>query len=298
MNKQDFLDHLASGEIAASQNQAELAMLPETVFEPFDDSLPIVEHTFGTDYFDKQFSKLKYANFAKKRCEHLIAVKAEMQKMGVAGFAVSSQSQQIVQAAEQLNREVGARLAKYRPEADFQAAVQEKNTDRVRAFIKRDLNSEYVDAEDVSDMAWYVQRNFPQAFDAYEQDEKFRKPFNEDQSVWHYDYFINQQNPLNMNFALERVLHLVQVRDVLRRKGVPEFQKLDKAALNENIGDGHKQHQQSKQPKSDFRQPENRTQAHSGYHSSPNEPNLPLKTALIIGGSILILIALSIAVFR
>ncbi len=294
MNKQIFLDNLENGQISAVQNRAELNRLPESDFQMLDNSLTMTEHNFSTDYFNTQFSILKRTNFAKQRCEHLIDVKAKMQEMGVQGFVVSEQNQQTVQDAIQFSEKVQARLAKFKPQEDFQAAIDKRDVERVRAFISRDLNSEYLDAQDVADLVWYTQKSLPETFEIYEEDNKFCKPFSEDESVWNYDYFINQQNSLNANFALERVLHLIHVRDELRQRGLPEFQKLGTAKTTQATS---KESLQS-QTQADYQNPENTktSKVHSpqeNLHTSSS-----FKKGLIIAGGILALAALVVVIFK
>lgn len=291
MNKQKFLDNLKDGQVAAVQNRAELNMLPESDFQLFDSSLPITEHTLTTDYFYEQWSKLNRANFAKQRCEHLINVKEKMQEMGVKGFVVSKQNQEIIKEVSQFNQAMQARLAKFKPTADFQAAIEQRDVDLVRAFISRDLNSEYLDASDVEDLVWYTQKMLPETFESYETDTKFRKPFNEDESVWNTDYFIHQLSPLNANFALERVLHLIIVRDFLRKQGVPEFQKLVSSSMSAEPEEKTTSSEKYTQ-KTESKQPKNSEKTHSDRSHSP------LKAALIVGGGILALVALAIAILK
>lgn len=293
MDKQSFLDGLRNGKIAAAQNRAELNRLPENAFQPFDEGLPIVEHNFSAEYFHEQCSKSRM-NFAKYRCEHLIDVKAKMQEMGVEGFVISESNQQAIKAALQLNHAVEERLAKFKPSTDFQAAIIAKDINLVRAFISQDLNSERVDASDVGDLVWYTQRNLPEAFEKYEQDSKFRKPINEDVSVWSFDYFINQQSPLNANFALERVLHLIDVRAELRQRGVPEFQKLGTTAPKTETIRAANERSAQHQAEPHRKQPEHRQQ----HLPNEQEHSSPLKTAMMITGGILALIALAIAILK
>lgn len=279
MNKQEFLNNLKNCQIPALKNREELNMLPESDFQPFDASEPI-SLTFTPSYFYKQYSRLNNANFSKQRCEHLIDVKEKMQKDGVEGFGISKQNQESCQDMSQMQKT----LDKFKPKADFQAAIDDQKVDLVRAFILRDLNSEYLDASDVKDLVLYTQTKLPETFELYETDTKFRKPFNTNKVEWNYDYFITQQNPLDINFALERVLHLVDVRDFLRKEGVPEFQKLIlPASETESSSESHKGRQRS--------EARNQIDVEARLNSVA-------KKALMIGGGILALVALAIAILK
>ncbi len=297
MNKKEFLNSLENGQVSAAQNRDELAKLPENAFKPFDDSLPIIEQqnfSPDSDYFYQQCSALKKSNFSKQRCEHLIDVKAKMQEMGVKGFVISEQNHQ-AQAAMRLKQEIEARLAEFKPQEDFQAAIEQRNIALVRAFISRDLMSEYLDAQDVADLVWYTQKFLPETFQTYEEDDKLCKPFiSKDKSVWNYDYFINQQNSLNANFALERVLHLIHVRDELRQRGLPEFQKLGTAKTTQATS---KESLQS-QTQADYQNPEN-TQTSKVHSPQENlHTSSSFKKGLIIAGGILALAALVVVIFK
>lgn len=293
MNKQEFLDNLVNGQVAAVQNRAELNKLLESDFEPFDNNLPIVEQNFSADYFHKQCSQLKRSNFAKQRCEHLINVKEKMQEMGVAGFALSEENQK----TNKLRQDTGMRLAEFKPQADFQAAIEQRNVDLVRAFISRDLNSEYLDASDVENLVSHTEKMLPETFEPYETDSKFRKPFDENEASWNYDYFINQQSPLNANFALKRVRHLIDVRSKLRQRGVPEFQKLGAELTKEKTVQLDAAKSVQHQAKTHHGQPENQyTDAAHVPHE--NQHTSLWKAAAIVTGGVLALIALAIAILK
>ena len=48
-----------------------------------------------------------------------------------------------------------------------------------------------------------------------------------DENKWNARYFDRQQGDLNQNFALERLFHLVNVRETLMRKGAVSYTHLD-----------------------------------------------------------------------
>ena len=294
MNKKEFLNSLENGQVSAAQNRDELTKLPEDAFKPFDDCLPIEQQNFSSDYFYQQCSALKKSNFSKQRCEHLIDVKAKMQEMGVKGFIISEQSHQMAQATMWSKQEIEERLAKFKPQEDFQAAIEQRNIALVRTFISRDLMSEYLDAQDVADLVCYTQKFLPETFEIYEEDDKFCKPFSKDKSVWNHDYFINQQSPLNANFALERLLHLIDVRNELRQRGLPEFQKLGTAKITQATSEESLQ----SQTQADYQNPEN-TQTSKVHSPQENlHTSSSFKKGLIIAGGILALAALVVVIFK
>ena len=103
-----------------------------------------------------------------------------------------------------------------------------------------------------------------------------------DENKWNARYFDKQQGDLNQNFALERLFHLVNVRETLMRKGDPEFQQINKI------------HYEPQEPKTETDKPaQEPTQIQRDRTSQQPQPSSNFKVlAAIVAAGGLVLLAL------
>ncbi len=301
MAKLDFLKTLEYGSTPASKSKILLEQIPHSTFMPFDEEEDIVEEkqsSWTEEYFRTQSSHLQRVNFSKELCDHLINVKSYLQDIGAKGFSITDSLPKEVSSIEEnltereksidiplssiseyLNNPT-ALLKNYNPEKNMEEAIVKKDINEVQSILKFNLNNNRLVIKDVLQMMIFVSQRFPEALPEYQID-KFSLAIIEDESIWDRNYFFLQQSYLNHNFAIERLMHLINVRDHLAQKGVKGF---------EHIKVQPKPKPESNQTAGSY--------SNSEKSSHKKQENSFMKTAVIIGGAVLAGILALIAKLR
>ena len=306
-SKSEFIELSADGSIPAKTSQNILDNIQSIDFVEFnDETYPIKKNKsmWNEDYFRGELSLIQHKEFSKKRCEHIIAVKHYLQDYKVEGFGInneqyapaitetsksilenSNETQEIDVSLISENPDADADalkdiLKEYEPKESLQLSIAKKDIRAVQNIIKFDLKNNRLLVKDIIQEVMFVSQNIPEAFLEYEED-KFCLAIIENNNSWNKDYFLLQQSYLNHNFAMERLMHLINVRDYLAQKGVEGFEHI----------------KVQPKPKSQF----NNTSSSSSSSKQSNQvkqENSFMKTAVIIGGAVLAGILALIAKLR
>lgn len=304
-SKSEFIELSADGSIPAKISQIILDSIPSISFVEFNDEIyPIKknESMWNEDYFRGELSLIQHKEFSKERCEHLIAVKKHLQDIKVVGFAIadeqhtsvvtetsestlenSNEAQEIDMSLISKNPDTDVSkdiLKGYEPKESLQLAIEKKDIRAVQNIIKFDLKNNRLLIEDIIKEVMFVNQNLPEIFVEYEED-KFCLAIVENNNSWNKDYFLLQQSYLNHNFAMERLMHLINVRDYLAQKGVEGFEHI----------------KVQPKPKSQFNNTSSSSSS-SKQSSHVKQENSFMKTAVIIGGAVLAGILALIAKLR
>lgn len=304
-SKSEFIELSADGSIPAKISQIILDSIPSISFVEFNDEIyPIKknESMWNEDYFRGELSLIQHKEFSKERCEHLIAVKKHLQDIKVVGFAIadeqhtsvvtetsestlenSNEAQEIDMSLISKNPDTDVSkdiLKGYEPKESLQLAIEKKDIRAVQNIIKFDLKNNRLLIEDIIQEVMFVNQNLPEVFVEYEED-KFCLAIVENNNSWNKDYFLLQQSYLNHNFAMERLMHLINVRDYLAQKGVEGFEHI----------------KVQPKPKSQFNNTSSSSSS-SKQSSHVKQENSFMKTAVIIGGAVLAGILALIAKLR
>lgn len=304
-SKSEFIELSADGSIPAKISQIILDSIPSISFVEFNDEIyPIKknESMWNEDYFRGELSLIQHKEFSKERCEHLIAVKKHLQDIKVVGFAIadeqhtsvvtetsestlenSNEAQEIDMSliSENPDTDVSKDILKgYEPKESLQLAIEKKDIRAVQNIIKFDLKNNRLLVKDIIQEVMFVSQNIPEAFLEYEED-KFCLAIIENNNSWNKDYFLLQQSYLNHNFAMERLMHLINVRDYLAQKGVEGFEHI----------------KVQPKPKPQFNNTSSSSSS-SKQSSHVKQENSFMKTAVIIGGAVLAGILALIAKLR
>lgn len=331
MNQEKFIQSLKNGEIDVEINRAEMQQLDDASFQPFNANIVVIEehtHRWDSIYFNSKFDDLKF-NFSKELINHLLEVKAYLQAQGVdTTFKVNSNTTKsenedsiskpmidaqtiIPQAKCEMEKAPSsptltkADLTNFQPNERLSSLLKENDLTSIRTDLMSALNNRRLALEEVGKTIWYVYKHKPDVFEK-DEDSAFVQSMNNDENVWDVDYFTKQQVYLNNNFSLARLLHLLNVRETLMKRGDKHFQQIEvKKNKESQPKKDHKQHSSSTtQPNTthskntEYNQQTgtNGSQTSHQQQTAQNEnmghskaDNKFIKTVILVGGSVLVL---------
>lgn len=236
--KQQFIEHLKNGKMPAAQNSKELEALRlsgenfSPLAEYIKTGLKSSAYWASNEYFLGKMNLLEN-NFSMELCEHLIQVKERLQQIPTQGFSVENEVD-MVKIAVDFSQEMPKThqytepdLSRYAPNKKLSGYLQDNDISAIRAFLSAELSDFRLTIEELIQAVFFVAKNAENVFEEYKTS-AFIAPIEADENQWNARYFDKQQGDLNQNFALERLFHLVNVRETLMRKGDPEFQQINK----------------------------------------------------------------------
>lgn len=291
MNKETLIENILDKHLKAAENTKQLTDVINNdliTFDDFDDQLlsELQEsHYWEAGYFDTQAIELKN-NFSIKRCQHLIEVKDALQKRDEKGFTIKQSS--ISQAkSNETNYEQSIKepnLDEFIPSAELSGYIKQNSTQDVRSMLEIYLNDLDFDLTELIKSIYYVHQKNPDFFDAHKIS-SIANDFDLNQSSWNWEYFNLQQVFLNRNFSLERILHLVNVRQLLSDEWIKEQQPKHK----------HSSTQSNRQFETNNK---SRSSHNDVERDEPTNNNHFFKVALMVGGAVLAALALIISISR
>ncbi|MDO5651811.1 MAG: hypothetical protein Q4G13_06730 [Moraxella sp.] len=268
-------------------------------FDDFDDSiyseLHTEEHRWDSAYFAECAQDLA-RNFSKERCRHLIQIKDKLQKRKEKGFVNHAVESTIAPTAEpksETNSEsvTGKRCDKsidltgFVPTKELSACLVQGNLMQIRAQLEAYLNNMDLKLDEYIKSVYYILEKKPKVYEEYRV-YSVAKDIGLDEKIWSWDYFNLQQVYLNRNFSLERLLHLINVREALANQDVKEFQRssepksLAKPAIPKSISPHSAQSEQN---------------LHDNHYEETNN-NKFFKALAIVGGAVAALALLLVIV--
>lgn len=312
--KQQFIQSLKDEQVLYSDNQKELAHLPDDAFEPFNAMLVTLdthEHRWSRTYFNEKKIDLD-VNFSKELVEHLIAVKKQYQGEQSASHTpitpiVLLQNQDIKHQTHTSTDthhtpppEISMDLANFQPRENLRMLLQAGDMDNTRSYLMSMLNNRRLTLDELFKSIWYVHQYHNDVFEPEEDENAFIQAINDDENAWNNEYFNLQQVYLNRNFTLARLLHLSNVRETLMKRGDKHFQQIGVKKSNDtptltqdkSVIDSHKEQDLPKThstPKAEYR-----SQSEQSYTHQNNANNISsdknksfIKTLLMVGGAVL-----------
>lgn len=279
--KTQFLNNLKNGRISAQQNQAELQQLADTDFVPIEEHIKAELKSkvyWVSDYFYAKLNVLNY-HFSKELCEHIIDVKHKLQNTGEKGFDIMNSSQSTVPLSQSSQQQtMSVDLSNYQVKDVLNTHLQQKNVPAVRAFLMSELNNQRVGIEYLIQTVFFVENKLSEVFEEYKTS-AFIADINQDQSAWNAYYFDKQQNDLNQNFAIKRFIHLINVREMLMKKGDSQFQQIEASPIKP---------EQTALPKVDSQQKEssNQNTTHTTSSDQDKGSNWRVWAAIIVAGGV------------
>jgi hypothetical protein len=297
--KQQFITSLKNGRVPFLENEKAFSALADDLFEPYNEiivSLEQHQHRWSEDYFNQKVMDLDF-NFSKELVQHLINVKKYLQEQGILKPLVQTNSQVALdqpqkvetitptysatsksQAVKKDDYVAKPDLLNFKPNEKLTNFLSEGNLSKIRTYLMSMLNNRRMDLEEVFKSIWYVHQYKPSVFEQAEES-AFVQDMDKNEANWNVDYFNQQQVYLNKNFSLARLLHLVNVRETLMKKGDSNFQQI--VVEKTQVQPCHEQ------PSKDTLR-----------HNEPEHDNGFIKTVVMIGGAVLALAAALFAIFK
>jgi hypothetical protein len=212
-------------------------------------------------------------NFSRVRLAHLIDVREYFRQEGYKGFvpSVNDQHTSHMNHTSQTKRQEDARAA-YQPSVNLRKFIDEGDLPAIRTALRLELNDNRNSSQDLrSAMVWTSER-VSGLWAPYEE-KAFSRAINTDQGDWSSEYYDNQTVGLRSNFAEKRFLHLIDVRDHLRERGVEGFAPIARSA-------------DSQRPIPLSQAGSSPSQARPAPNTTNHEFNPVFRMALLVGGAI------------
>lgn len=247
LDKKAFIDSLKNHAVSYQDNQRQYEQLQSNqpdVFQAFNPDVVTLEahqHRWEWEYFDSKFSFDIPQYFSHELIRHLIEVKQHLQAQNLEATPVyqeelssptphetpvsTKESQTVAPTTPSIAKpdltgfELPERLAGF---------LQSGDIGKIRNDLISILNNRRISIKDVICCAWVVYESTPNVFDETE-DSAFLQEMDSNTNNWNLDYFLNQQTYLSQNFTLERLFHLINVRETLLKRGDKDFQQIQVA---------------------------------------------------------------------
>ncbi|MFC0323944.1 hypothetical protein ACFFHT_10335 [Gallibacterium melopsittaci] len=282
--KEQFISEIKNKQYPAKETLSKLDSLKEnnTFFEPFDGNrigefLPA--HRWDNQYFTEKAEYLNL-NFSYELCLHLLEIKQFLQDQNADyRFKITPNKETVMNTEKNIEKSFQEPdLTGFKPVSYLVEALTNNNISEIRSALMIVLNDRDLSIQEMLCSIYYVWHKNQAVFEESKQN-AFIDPINHDESVWNKDYFFQQQTFLNRNFTLERILHLLNVRESLIKSGHPDFQPKNKST--ETKTENHTQVKFST----------NRASTNKEHLYQPDQHNDFIKKALAVGGAVLAAIA-------
>lgn len=187
-------------------------------------------------------------------------------------------------------------LDSYKPSDKLANLLGSNDVRGIHNYLMLILNNRRLDLEFVIKEIHYVWQNRESVFQE-EEDSAFIQPIDKNEKNWNMNYFTSQQVYLNRNFSLVRLLHLLNVREFLMKKGDPNFKQIIKTENPQKVQENAEQPvQYSEQHTTQSSGAKNNhyQQTQGGNHSSQSEQgsmNPFFKIVALVGGAVFALVA-------
>ncbi|AGE27461.1 hypothetical protein H045_16990 [Pseudomonas poae RE*1-1-14] len=229
-------------------------------------------------YFTRQIFCAEQ-NFSIARLGHLITVREHFRQQGRKGFAPKQVQETVEPPVSQGSN--------FTPSKNLQVFVGEGDLLTIRTALHLELNVNHNDSQTLRESLKWVLRHKPDLCDAYEE-KTFARGIDLDRGNWTADYFNTQEVYLDTNFCEKRFLHLIEVRESLRQKGVKGFVSEAAPVLESTPA------RAPAAPHASGRQQQ---------HTPPYPPargglNPVLKAALLVGGALAALVVLIVSMAK
>lgn len=238
------------------------------------------QHLWNAGFFEECMQEAARV-FSLYRLKHLLQVRDELRASRVSGFAPGRKMEQAKSGGSGMS---------FQPTENLLENFQDGGKDRLQAQIA--LRLEIYDARNDADFLrraadWATSR-CPELFEPY-MTSAFKKAISKSEADWNADYFDMQTEYLSGNFSRERYLHLIEVRQYLRDKGMAGF-----AALPRQEKPAAAQPGRSMPAAARFAPP-----APSASHDAPpGTGSRSLRMALMVGAAIAALVVLVLSIAR
>ncbi|MCU8061017.1 hypothetical protein ACRN96_09385 [Shewanella oncorhynchi] len=172
----------------------------------------------GGRYFFRQLHMAE-KNFCLKRIEHLIQVKSHLTECGIAGFSrpVSSSTTSHKDAKSTKEQTMSADfssvdLTGFIPSRSLSNSVNGGDLSAVRIAIFMEMNDKRLSTAVINQAIAWALSKYPTLFVVYEEN-AYSQQMEQDKVKWDSHYYHSQELYATSNFSLERIRHMVAVRE-------------------------------------------------------------------------------------
>ncbi len=227
--KAKIIDFIKSRDFKAELLRQILSALPDdkrALFEEYRTNSatdPISEDSYkwereGGTYFALQLHMAE-RNFCLKRIEHLIQVKSLLTERGIAGFsrpiASSTTSQEEAKSTKENTMSTdfsSVDLTGFTPSRSLSNSVNSDDLSAVRVSLFMQMNNKRLSTKEIIQAIAWALSKYPTLFVAYEEN-AYSQQMEQDKLKWDSHYYHTQELYATSNFSLERIRHMVAVRE-------------------------------------------------------------------------------------
>lgn len=184
---------------------------------------PISEDSYkwereGGSYFSLHLHMAE-ENFCLERLEHLIQVKSHLTERGIAGFSrpVSSSTTSHEEAKSTKENTMSADfssvdLTGFTPSRSLSNSVNSGDLSSVRISLFMEMNDKRLSTAVINQAIAWTLSKYPTLFVVYEEN-VYSQQMEQDKTKWDSHYYHTQELYATSNFSLERIRHMVAVRE-------------------------------------------------------------------------------------
>ncbi|TQK03446.1 hypothetical protein [Herbaspirillum sp. SJZ107] len=214
--RKSFLDAIKSTESDTTALQDLLEDLESSnpvLFAPYAtkdeaDAIDSAPLRWNVQYFSKQIWHAR-RNFSRERLEHLIRVRELFRQDGRRGFMPKPQN-----TSDDMPPGTDT---SYTPSSNLRKFVEEGDLSTLQTALIVELENSRLDALDLRNAMAWTKASVPGLFEPYAE-KAFARGIERDRTQWTQEYYGTQVVFLDTNFAEERFLHLIEVREHLRQQ--------------------------------------------------------------------------------
>ncbi|MEZ7206285.1 hypothetical protein [Pseudoalteromonas sp. DY56-GL79] len=184
---------------------------------------PISEDSYkwereGGAYFSLQLHMAE-ENFCLERLEHLIQVKSHLTERGIAGFShpVSSSTTSHEEAKSTKENTMTTDFSSvdstgFTPSRSLNNCIENDDISTIRVALFMEMNDKRLSTVALCQAIAFTLSKHPNLFVTYEEN-AYSQKMDFDATSWSKDYYHMQEVYASSNFSLERIRHLVAVRE-------------------------------------------------------------------------------------
>ncbi|WP_237140981.1 hypothetical protein [Pseudomonas putida] len=260
-------------------------------FEPGTEKNALAQDVvnWSAEYFSRHILLAEH-NFSRERIEHLLAVREHLRKIGVKGFVPT-----VIPSLPQSSSAENV-TQNYKPSPTLAKFVDEGDLLTIRTALRMELDDNRLTAADLQAALAWVSAKTSEVLESYSE-QSFARGIEADSKLWTSQYYELQVVYLKKNFAKERFLHLIEVRELLRQQGVEGFapvQPKPRASASANEAAPASFRAQTQNSRSQQSQ-----HTHQSQNRASNDDRNPVfKAALLVGGALAALVVFLVALVK
>ncbi|HCG7916422.1 TPA: hypothetical protein NKT10_004304 [Vibrio parahaemolyticus] len=227
--KAKIIEFIKSRDFKAELLRQTLSALPDdkrALFEEYrvnSTTDPISEDSYkwereGGSYFALQLHMAE-KNFCLERLEHFIQVKSHLTERGIAGFFRPTSNSTTSHEEAKTTKENTMRadfssvdLTGFTPSRSLSNSVNGGDLSSVRISLFMEMNDKRLSTAVVTQAIAWTLSKYPTLFVDYEEN-AYSQQMEQDKTKWNSHYYHTQELYATSNFSLERIRHMVAVRE-------------------------------------------------------------------------------------